>query len=141
MLTAGTATADTPGSSAVVNAFYKWYFSVNGTRAGWSGHLSEAKPYLTASLYALLTKMVAKEKNGGGAILDFDPFVDAQEMATSFKVGTPSGSQVPVTFGFGKSSEHSRVTAIVHSGSTWQIDNFSYGSDGNLRTMLQQQMK
>jgi hypothetical protein len=144
-LTVSAVQASTPSSAAgVVNSFYRWYFSVNTTRAGWRGHFSEARPYLDPSLYNLVTKMLAEEKRSQGVALDFDPFINAQMPATSFTVGTPSSSktptQIPVAFGFGKAPDRTHVTVVVRKSGAWQIENFMYASNGDLRSIIQKQL-
>ena len=143
-LLAGVETAGAASDgTAVVNSFYKWYFSVNTTKAGWTGRFSEARPYLTSSLYALIAKVIAKEKSESAAILDFDPFVNAQEPAKSYSVGSASSSKspanVPVTLRFAAGQGH--LTVVVRQSSSWQIDNFVYGSQGNLRSMIAAALK
>src|SRR6185437_3195763 len=90
--------------SATVRAFYTWYFAAIKTRDGWSGHLSGARAYLTPSLYQLLARTVEAQNAAHAAVLDADPFADAQEPPIGFSVGTPGvGStvvKVPVTLAF-----------------------------------------
>jgi len=147
MLTMVAAPAATAPSSpaGVVDSFYRWYFSVNTTHGGWREHFPQTHAYLDSSLFALVSKMLAEENRAKGVILDFDPFVDAQEPATSFTVGAPISNgasvKVPVALHFGKGAGQGRVIVVLHKSGTWQIDNFSYGADGNLRSIIAQQMK
>lgn len=146
ILTAVPAPAAQPtGPAAVVNSFYRWYFSAYATKGGWREHLPAARPYLDPALYALFGKMLASEKRAGGVVLDFDPFANAQEPATSFTVGTPvSGSstaRVPVVLRFGKTAQRTTVTVIVRKNGSWQIDNFDYGSNGNLTAIIEKGLK
>ncbi|HEY1654268.1 MAG TPA: hypothetical protein VGF86_04055 [Candidatus Tumulicola sp.] len=141
--TTGAATAAPPsGAASVVNSFYQWYFAT-GPSGSWTDRFPQAKGFFDPSLYASLSKMLAEERREHAAVLDFDPFVFAQEPASSFSLGTPvtSGAlvKVPVTLHFAHGAGH--VTAIVRLAGTWQIQNISYGADGNLRTMLAQAMK
>lgn len=145
ILTVGTAPAAAPsGSASVVNSFYRWYFSVNGSHGGWTDHFAQARSYFDPSLYALLSKMLAEEQREHAEVLDFDPFVFAQMPAKSFTLGTAvaSGSsvKVPVTLHFG-SAQTTHLTAIVRQNGGWQIENLVYGSEGNLRSMLEKAVK
>jgi hypothetical protein len=145
-LVSGTSSvAASSGPATVTTSFYKWYFSVNATKGGWSGHFAEARPYLDPSLYALIGKVLAEERKSGGAVLDFDPFVDAQERASGFSVGSApsekSPANVPVSLTFGSSAQRGHITAVVRMNDTWQITNFSYGSDGDLRSIIAKALK
>ena len=142
----GAPAATVPSTPAgVVDSFYRWYFSVNTSNGGWREHFPQTRAYFDSSLYALVGKVLAEEKRAKGVVLDFDPFVDAQEPATSFTVGAPISSgalvKVPVALHFGKGLGQGRVTVVVRKSGTWQIDNFSYGADGNLRSIIAQQLK
>lgn len=65
------------GAQKTVDAFYNAYI-----RSGlnWTD-LSRMRKYLTPSLYSLVDDVVSKQKHE--EILDFDPFVNAQEEAQS----------------------------------------------------------
>lgn len=141
--TFGTASAGETTPAATVRGFYTWYFGALKTTGGWTGHLAGARPYLTPSLYQLLAKIVAAQNAAHAAVLDADPFADAQEPPSGFSVGTPgSGTtvvNVPVTLAFG--SGHGKMTAVVRNGGDWRIDDILYGSSGNLRATLTQALK
>lgn len=146
ILTVGTApAAPSSGSASVVNSFYRWYFSVNGSHGGWTDHFVQARSYFDPSLFALLSKMLTEEQREHAEVLDFDPFVFAQMPATSFTLGTAvaSGStvKIPVTLHFGKSGQTTHLSAIVRQNGGWQIENLVYGSEGNLRSMLEKAVK
>lgn len=139
----GPARAGGSTPSATVDSFYTWYFNALKTSSGWRGHLAGARAYLTPSLYNLLAKTIAAENAAHAAVLDADPFADAQEPPSGFSVGTPGAgsivSSVPVSLTFG--SGRGKVTAVVRNGGDWRIDNLIYGSGGNLRATLSRALK
>jgi hypothetical protein len=141
--TSPVAAATTP--ETVVRGFYNWDLSVKYPQS-WLDHLSGAKPYLTPSLYNLVSQIAPFEKKVGASVLDAQPFEDAQIPASSAIVGTAviSGSRakVPVTIHYTKSGGSGRVTAIVIKTSQgWLIDDFVGAVGGSLRSNLAHNMK
>jgi hypothetical protein len=146
VLTTGTvcaAPAATP--AAAVDSLYRWYFS-DPKPGGWMDHLAGARPYLEPSLYALLSNVLAQQKaHPGEALLDFDPFANAQQLPTGYKIGKTSllhgatAVSVAVTFP-PKLTTH--LTAIVRKApSGWQVSNLLYGNNFDLRSALRQSLK
>src|SRR5262249_31738423 len=112
----------------------------------WLDHLSGAKPYLTPSLYNLVSQIGPYQQKQGAAILDAQPFEDAQEPASSVNVGVAviSGdkAKVPVAIHYGKSSGHGNVTALlIRTSSGWLINDFVGAVGGSLRANLASAMK
>lgn len=131
--------------AAAVDSLYRWYFS-DRKPGGWMDHLAGARPYLEPSLYALLSNVLAQQKaHPGEALLDFDPFANAQEPPTGYKVGKTAllhgttAVSVAIVFPRGLTGH---VTAIVRkSASGWQVSNLEYGHNIDLRSTLHQVLK
>lgn len=135
--------ATTP--EAVVRAFYNWDLSVKYPQ-GWLDHLGGAKPYLTPSLYSLVSQIGPFEQKNKAAVLDAQPFEDAQIPASSANVGAAaingSRAKVPVTIHYARSSGSGHVTAIlIKTAQGWLIDDFIGSVGGSLRANLAHDMK
>jgi len=138
-----TAAAGTP--DAVVRAFYNWDLSVKYPQS-WLDHLGGAQPYLTPSLYGLVSQIGPYERKHGAAVLDAQPFEDAQIPASSVTVGTAvvsgNGAKVPVAIHYAKSSGSGHVTVVVvKTAGRWLIDDFVGAVGGSLRSNLASAMK
>lgn len=136
------AAGQTASPTRTVASFYTWYFA---NQANWT-NISGARQYLTPSLYASLAKVLAEEQKEHAAILDFNPFVNAQEEAQSYSTGTPSGSgatrSVPVQLRFAHIKGAGTVRVIVvRAAGGWKIDNFVYPGAGDLRRTLRDALK
>jgi hypothetical protein len=146
VLTTGTvhaAPAATP--AAAVDSVYRWYFA-DPKPGGWMDRLAAARPYLEPSLYTLLSKVLARQNaHPGEALLDFDPFANAQQLPTGYEVGKTSllhgATAVSVAVRFpGNLTTH--LTAVVRKApSGWQVANLLYGNNFDLRSALQQSLK
>lgn len=123
---------------ATVTSFYQWYFT---GKPDWT-QLAGARRFLTPSLYSELHHVVEVQQRKGGAVLDFDPFIGAQERAQSYEVlparGQGTHMSVPVRLSFEHSSANRTTVAILmHGPSGWRIDNFLYPGIGDLRSIVQ----
>lgn len=135
--------AGTP--ETVVRAFYDWDLSVKYPQS-WLDHLGGAKPYLTPSLYSLVSQIGPFEKKNQEAVLDAQPFEDAQIPASSVKVGVAAisgnNAKVPVTIYYARSATGGHVTAIVtKTAQGWLIDDFVGAVGGSLRANLAHNLK
>ena len=137
------AAATTP--EAVVRAFYDWDLSVKYPQS-WLDHLSGAKPYLTSSLYNLVSQIGPFERKNKAEVLEAQPFEDAQIPASSVNVGAAgiSGNRakVPVTIHYARTTGTGHVTVVViKTAQGWLIDDFIGGVGGSLRANLAHNMK
>lgn len=139
------AAATTP--EAVVRAFYNWDLSVKYPQS-YLDHLSGAKPYLTQSLYSMVSQIGPFEQKNKVEVLDAQPFEDAQEPASSVKVGSAAisgnSAKVPVTIYYARSTTGTggHVTAVVvKTAQGWLINDFVGAVSGSLRANLAQNMK
>jgi hypothetical protein len=108
------------GSDAValVKSFYAWDFAQpNGN---WTTHFAQARKFFRPSLYTLLQQTLADQNKTNEAILDFDPFVNAQSSASAYQLGTPvekgSVTLVPVTLTIPHWSGKTHLTMAVSCG-------------------------
>lgn len=127
----------TSSAAATVTSFYHWYFA---NKTDWT-RLARARPYLTPSLYSALENVLHKQRSEGAEILEFDPFIGAQEQAQWYEVRSPSGNgtrlSVPVHLGFSHSNQPATINVIVVNGSGgWKIDDFAYPGNGTLRGQI-----
>jgi hypothetical protein len=141
--TSSVAAATTP--EAVVRAFYNWDLSVKYPQS-WIDHLSGAKPYLTPSLYNLVSQIGPFERKNKEEVLEAQPFEDAQIPASSVNVGaagiTGDRAKVPVTIHYGRTPGSGHVTAVViKTAQGWLIDDFVGSVGGSLRANLAHNMK
>ena len=130
---------------AVVRAFYNWDLSVKYPQS-WLDHLSGAKPYLTSSLYNLVSQIGPFEQKNKAEVLDAQPFEDAQIPASSVNVGAAgiSGNRatVPVTIRYARTTGSGHVTVVViKTAQGWLINDFIGGVGGSLRANLAHNMK
>ncbi|HEY1976401.1 MAG TPA: hypothetical protein VGG89_07650 [Candidatus Baltobacteraceae bacterium] len=137
------ATAGTPES--VVRAFYNWDLSVKYPQS-YLDHLSGAKPYLTTSLYGLVSQIGPFEQKNHEEVLDAQPFEDAQIPASSATVGvaTVSGNsaKVPVAIRYSRAPGAGHVTVVViKTAQGWLIDDFVGSVGGSLRANLAHNLK
>lgn len=129
----------------VVRLFYNWDLSVKYPQS-WLEHLGGAKPYLTASLYNLVSQVGPFEQKNKAEVLDAQPFEDAQIPASSVTVGAPgiSGNRakVPVTIHYARTTGSGHVTVVViKTAQGWLIDDFVGSVGGSLRANLAHNMK
>lgn len=137
------ASATTP--EAVVRAFYNWDLSVKYPQS-YLDHLSGAKPYMTPSLYSLVSQIGPFEQKNKVEVLDAQPFEDAQEPASSATVGVASisgnSAKVPVAIHYARTAGSGHVTAVVvKTAQGWLIDDFVGAVSGSLRANLAHNLK
>ena len=135
--------ATTP--EAVVRAFYNWDLSVKYPQS-YLDHLSGAKPYLTPSLYNLVSQIGPFEEKNKVEVLDAQPFEDAQEPASSATVGVAvvsgNSAKVPVAIHYARTPGSGHVTvAVVKTAQGWLIDDFVGAVSGSLRANLVHNLK
>lgn len=128
---------------AFASTFYDWYFSnVAAKSLPWSTALEQApqsfKPTLLKSLADDAAAQAAADEIVG---VDFDPFLNAQDPADSYSIGsaTEQNGQCIIQV-LGKIGSHAptvNLTAVVTgTPGHWQFENFRYGSAGDLVTIL-----
>lgn len=112
--------------------FYKGFFeALDKKKDPYSQKLVQTKKYFENNLYLLLKKDDQKRKNRNDVcgILDFDPFMSAQDDAGPVKstqlIQKDSKTQVKVTFtNFG--GNHAVVVDLKKEPEGWKITNFIY---------------
>jgi hypothetical protein len=129
----------------VVHLFYGWYFSP-GVKGRAFNHISRARPFLTRSFGTLLARVHPYEE-AHGAVLEADPFIDAQIEASSVTLGssfTQNGAaMVTVTVHYPKDSSvgHVKVQLIRTADAGWRIDDIVGATGGSLRKTLEHNLK
>lgn len=111
---------------ATVSEFYRWYLS---TGEHSRERFPEQRSRFTPALYNALHKAFTATE----AVLDFDPFDNAQWPAEAYVVGASQTqghvAQVPVSITLGRGM-HSRLTVrLVQQGGRWLISDFVYPGD------------
>lgn len=123
---------DPAPAQKVCKAFYTWYFKAGNKM--WD-HLSQVKPLFDASLYG---KLQAWYKSGH---VDFDPFINAQMNATGFSMGAVKFDRdfalIPVTLTIARGGKTKVTVALHRVVDHYEIFNFIYGPDFDLRTTLE----
>jgi len=116
--------------------FFKDYFKIldQQKKDPYSQRLELTKAYFAGDLYFLLkkedqNKRISKSGQDYCGILDFDPFMDAQDDAGPVKstqlIQKDAKTQVKVTFAnFG--GNHSVLVDLKKEGAAWKIENFIY---------------
>ncbi len=143
------AAIDSP--TAVVSAFYRWYFAANRARpGGWEDPraLRAAAPYLSPALYADLTNVLALQRRTREAILDWDPFDDAQIEASSATPGAPAATSGPRSAVVPVTIHYPHVTAghvihmfLIRDRGAWRINDVASAQGNRLRTILEADLK
>lgn len=121
--------------SSVVREFYQWYFK---NQEHYRDKISQQKNNFEPELYENLADALKKgppDKNW----LDFEPFVNAQWSAKSYKItkenvqGNKALVDVNIQLGRGKSALQ---VLLKKSQAGWKIANFIYNKDFNLADIL-----
>jgi hypothetical protein len=134
-------TGAAPGATpeAFVTAFYRAHFA-HKQRFDLTVKRERAK--FAPELLALLDEDAKRSAANPDEIvgLDFDPFINAQEEATRFKLSgtTREGADaiVAVSLYFGSEARPVRVR-LTPSGASWRISNFVY-DEGDLVSILKE---
>lgn len=128
----------------VVNRFYRWYMK-NPLHV--RDHFAAVRPLFEPELYDKLQKVFQREAKRNEALLDFDPFVNAQVLATAYRVGTPvmergSWATVPMTVTYERGGGKKTLQVVVHRFvDRWRIFNFVYDKSFDLNRMLDELLK
>jgi hypothetical protein len=135
-LTCSPAVAQSPTSGAscrtFVQTFYNWYIA-HGTN--FENTLKSNRTVLSPTLRdALLADLAASRKNPDEIVgLDFDPFVNSQDPAPHYRVGSTSTQQGTCRaeiYGVPSSGARPDVTAeLALENGNWRFVNFHYSSD------------
>ncbi|HZV77660.1 MAG TPA: DUF3828 domain-containing protein [Candidatus Babeliales bacterium] len=143
LLVSATPPAAPNSPSATVSSFYVWYSKHGqGSAEPWSqpAGLVGAKPYLTDGFYRELTAVLAEQTRTHQAILDWDPFVDAQLTASKIQIGAASVrngvAEVPVAIWYVHGAPPERIKAIVRQDGAWRIDDITVHDGHSLRAVL-----
>lgn len=142
------APSDAQSAKTFVQDFYAWY--VKEVKKG-HRESSEAITLRTrASLFsgplvdALKDDLAASARSPEEVVgLDFDPFLNSQELCEPYKIGKPTPDadtyKVPV---YGscpdKPGQPDVIAALQKSGDAWIFVNFFYPGDGDLLAVLEQ---
>ena len=137
---------DDSAAVAVLKKFYRWY--ERQPNHEWTRHYSQVKGLFDPGLYTMLETVWHSEANQHEAILDFDPFVNAQWDAASSAFGTPTTNgvdvHVPVTLTpTERLNPKTRLTAVLrkNASGSYVIYNLIYDPKFNLRDFLEKQLK
>ena len=140
--------AQSPSTSAiaVLKKFYDWY--LRQPNHEFTAHFAQAKPLFDPTLYTMFLTVLHSEANHREAIIDFDPFVNAQWDAQSYAFGAPTmkgaSVNVPVTLNLsGKPNARTHLTAVLRKNAAgkYVIYNFVYDPKFNLRDFLSKELK
>jgi len=128
--------------TAVVKSFYAWVFA--NPRSTWD-RLSAAKPFLTPSFYALLSRVMPYEQRTHQEVLDADPFTDAQIESSGVTVGAAVIKGSKATFGvavrYPRSPAGGQVAVVlVETAGGWRIDDLVGARGGSVRAELTRAM-
>lgn len=122
-------------AEAFVKSFYNWYLQ-KGTNRNMDDVLKLKKEALSPELFKLLkADRDAQAKSPGEIVgLDFDPFLNAQDVAQKYEFGkaaTKNGSEWIDIYGLwnGKKSKKPDLQAQVQCAARCVFVNFHYGSD------------
>ena len=136
-----TSAAEGRSPTALTRAFYAWRLGSESARS--ASRFAGTRPFLTQHLFAELSQVEAIEKRDHRAILDFDPFTDAQIAATSVDVVSaavrPQSANVIVIVRFRGASHRMRVS-FQKSGLVWRISDF-VGRGGGLEALLRNDLR
>jgi len=128
-------------ATAVLKRFYDWY--LRQPNHEWMAHYSQMKIWLDPTLYTMLQTVLRSEANQREAIIDFDPFVNAQYDAVAYAFGTAqvknNAVNVPVTLTLsGRQTAKTHLTAVLRKGAggKYVIYNFVYDPKFNFRHFL-----
>jgi hypothetical protein len=133
-----------PRPANVVQSFYAWYFSPSVNRRAFD-HLGGARQFMTKPFWELLARVRPYEQVHG-AVLDADPFIDAQIEASSVSLGSSftfnGAATVTVVVHYPKdpSAGHVKVM-LVRTVAGWRIDDVAGATGGSVRKALAHTMK
>jgi hypothetical protein len=139
-LTTHTTAADTAKTSPsdVVKALYNTCLKKSDGFDAASVALT--KPYLSPDLYARIQRKLNQPVPKGDAPdIDGDLFLDAQDLPTSFVVGstTLAGDKAQVLVTLKWSDEKRRYTVELQQiDGAWKVTDVNYGKDGKLSDLL-----
>lgn len=129
-------------AEAFTRSFYDWYLE-KGKHRSVESVLLHKKAVLSPTLYKMLDEDRAAQAKSPGEIvgLDFDPFLNAQDVAQKYEVGKASlkGKSYWIDlFGLwnGKKSKKPDLLAELECSTTCVFVNFHYGPDRNLISVL-----
>ena len=134
------------GATAVLKKFYNWY--LRQPNHEWMKGFNQVKPLFDPTLHTMLQTVLHSEANQHEAIIDFDPFVNAQYDAVAYAFGTAkvkkSDVNIPVVLTLsGRGLAKTKLTAVMRkkAAGSYVIYNFVYDPKFNLRDFLRQQLK
>lgn len=125
---------DPAPARAVVKKFYDWCLK---QKDGPIAHMSQVRALFDEDLYG---KLQTWYKSG---TVDFDPFVNAQVNALGYTIGPVTFEHdfalIPMTLALWRGSTQ-HLTVVLHRAvDHYEIFNFIYSKDFDLRTVLEKQ--
>lgn len=126
-----------------VEEFYQWYTPVFRKGGWWNTAIQKKSTCFDVSLLkALKEDALAQDRNPGEIVgLDFDPFLNAQDIVKSYRVGKAEkkGDNYHVSvFAGGKQKRPQIIVEVSFRQGQCFFVNFHYPEMGNLRTLLKE---